>query len=421
MRALALAAALLCIGPGLFLTSVEAVAAPPPNDNFANATLLTGNSGSVSVSIADATREPNEPQDQYCSNGTAWYKWVAPAAGELQVLSGGTAEGGFSCAYIFVGSSVGSLSTVPGRYLRVAFSIHTRSIQETVTVVAGQTYYIQTSTRDGFFAPYTTAGFNFSFTQPPLNVVAAVLPNARSVQVGSPATAFATMINTHTTNNVGGCQIVLPQGIPADFQYRAADANNNFTAPVNTPVGIPAGGRQDFVFGVTPTAPLNSLDIPLIFDCIGTAPATSISGLDTFLLSASTTPVPDLMSISATIGNDGIANIPGTTGTGFFTAATINISSTGTVTATVDDNGRNLPLAVALCQTDPSTGACINPATPASSSTFALANNETATFTVFARGAGTIPFDPANNRLFLRFKTSDGVIRGSTSVAVRTQ
>jgi hypothetical protein len=84
MRALALAAVLLCIGPGLFLTSVEAVAAPPPNDNFANATLLTGNSGSVSVSIAEATREPNEPQDQYCLNGTAWYKWVAPAAGELQ-------------------------------------------------------------------------------------------------------------------------------------------------------------------------------------------------------------------------------------------------------------------------------------------------------------------------------------------------
>ena len=115
MRPLALAAALLCIGPGLFLTSVEAVAAPPPNDNFANATLLTGNSGSVSVSIAEATREPNEPPDQRCPNGTAWYKWVAPAAGELQVSSGGSAEGGFSCAYIFVGSSVGSLSTVPGR------------------------------------------------------------------------------------------------------------------------------------------------------------------------------------------------------------------------------------------------------------------------------------------------------------------
>ena len=40
---------------------------------------------------------------------------------------------------------------------------------------------------------------------------------------------------------------------------------------------------------------------------------------------------------------------------------------------------------------------------------------------MFVQGQGTVPFDPANNRVFVRFKDGDGIIRGATSVAVRTQ
>jgi hypothetical protein len=42
-------------------------------------------------------------------------------------------------------------------------------------------------------------------------------------------------------------------------------------------------------------------------------------------------------------------------------------------------------------------------------------------FGIFVQGNGTVTFDPAANRIFVRFKDDGNITRGSTSVAVRTQ
>ena len=99
--------------------------------------------------------------------------------------------------------------------------------------------------------------------------------------------------------------------------------------------------------------------------------------------------------------------------------ATVNLGASGSITASADTGAATLPVNISLCQTDPANGQCISGIGP--SVTTQINANATPTFGIFVQGNGTVPFDPAANRIFVRFKDTGGVIRGSTSVAVRTQ
>jgi hypothetical protein len=78
-----------------------------------------------------------------------------------------------------------------------------------------------------------------------------------------------------------------------------------------------------------------------------------------------------------------------------------------------------LPLTLTLCQTNPQTGACINPSVPASSVSLTINAGETPTFSIFAQASGSIPLDAATKRIFVRFREGT-ILRGATSVAVTT-
>ena len=129
-------------------------------------------------------------------------------------------------------------------------------------------------------------------------------------------------------------------------------------------------------------------------------------------------PIVGIALGAATFGNDGIVNIPGANGTGAFAVATVNVGVGGSITAMADTGSATLPVNIFLCQTNPATGQCIS--TIGNSVTTTINANATPTFAVFVQGDGTVPFDPAANRIFVRFG-SNGVTRGSTSVAIRTQ
>jgi hypothetical protein len=248
---------------------------------------------------------------------------------------------------------------------------------------------------------------------------AAVLPSSRSVQVKTPATVFATVINTGQAI-ARGCSIAPLTSVPASFAFQTTNtATNQITGFPNATVDIAAGAAQSFVLALTPTATFPPTEVQFSFNCANSDPAPINVGLNTLLLSASVTSVADIVALAATTTNDGIVNISGTNGTGAFAVATVNVGASGSITASADTGSATLPLDISLCETNSANGQCISTIGPTVATT--INANATSTFAIFVQGNGNVPFDPAVNRIFVRFKDGSNVTRGSTSVAVRTQ
>jgi streptogramin lyase len=248
---------------------------------------------------------------------------------------------------------------------------------------------------------------------------AAVLPLSRSVQVGGvPASAFATILNAGP-GKASTCTIAPATVIPASFVFQTTDpATNALTGTANTPADIPAGAGQSFVIAFTPNAAFAPTNVAFTFGCANANPAASVSGIDTLVLSASSSPVPDIVALAAS-GDPGYVDIPGAKGTGVFAVATINLGAGGQISVSADTGAANVPVVLTLCQTNPSTGACFTTPTPNIVTT--IAANATPTFGIFAAGSAAVPDLPAINRVFVRFTDAGGALRGETSVAVRTQ
>jgi hypothetical protein len=268
-----------------------------------------------------------------------------------------------------------------------------------------------------------------AFAQPdsgaPTSIVAAVLPSSRSVQVDTTATALATIINAGAVTATS-CGIELLSSIPANFSYQATDpATNALISTPDTPVDIAAGKLQTYVFSLTPNAPIAPIEIEFSFDCSNTNPATTIVGVNTLQFTVSETPVPDIIAMAAgTKGYwAGTVVIPyWDPRTGAFAAATTNLGASASITVSADTGNAALPMTITICQSDPATGACL--AAPTSTVTLTIDTNATPTFNIFVEdnsvpdpsGAGR--FDPAVDRIYLWFRDQEGIVRGSTSVAV---
>jgi hypothetical protein len=105
---------LLCCGVallGALLTAGPAAAAPPANDNFANATALSGSSLTTSGTNVQATKQAGEPKHAGDLGGASvWYVWTAPSTGTFSV---DTCNSDFDTLLaVYTGSAVNALTEV---------------------------------------------------------------------------------------------------------------------------------------------------------------------------------------------------------------------------------------------------------------------------------------------------------------------
>jgi subtilase family serine protease len=73
-------------------STTEIITAPSnlPNDNFANATVLSGTSASVTGTNVGATHELHEPYVEKTGGKSVWYSWTAPASGTVTLTTAGS-------------------------------------------------------------------------------------------------------------------------------------------------------------------------------------------------------------------------------------------------------------------------------------------------------------------------------------------
>ena len=81
------------------------------NDDFADAEVISGESGSVFLTTAGATAEGSEPQAFYWSGGpyfSVWYEWTAPSDGRYAFRAGSDLHD--TLIAVYTGASLGSLT-----------------------------------------------------------------------------------------------------------------------------------------------------------------------------------------------------------------------------------------------------------------------------------------------------------------------
>jgi Peptidase family M23 len=252
-------------------------------------------------------------------------------------------------------------------------------------------------------------------------LASAVLPGSRSVQVGQTATVFATVLNPSEVE-ASGCWISPAAPIDGRFEYReTSPVTNAVIGDRNAVFDIPASGSRSFVISITPAdgSVADSLDLSLRYKCDNSDAANIVPGVNSILLSFGPQPVPDLIAISLTPSGDGILRISDENSAAAFATAVSNVGAAGTLTVRPAATGGATSMRLRICETDSATGACLSPASETISRDFA--SNETASFAIFGRAQGeAVAFAPATTRIQLIAEDAAGIVRGSTSVAVRT-
>lgn len=165
------------------------IAVAPPNDNFANATTLAGESAQASGRNNSGSLEPGEPRILGLAGGASlWYKWTAPRNARFQVSA-------FSYDFdtllaVYTGSALDKLTLVTANDDTMSTAdIKNVDSRCNLDAVAGTTYYIQadtkaTAVRGSVIVTLTDSLWQFSTDGGDITATPAIAPDG-SIYVGA--------------------------------------------------------------------------------------------------------------------------------------------------------------------------------------------------------------------------------------------
>ena len=137
----------LCVLAGALAGASPAMAAPPPNDNFANATVLaSGTSATITGTNVEATTESGEPLCCFIDK-TVWYRWTAPKTGKYRVDL--CASNFNTFLKVFKGTAVNALENVAESNNDPGCGPDGSRSRLTFVALAGQRYELQMGSNGG--------------------------------------------------------------------------------------------------------------------------------------------------------------------------------------------------------------------------------------------------------------------------------
>jgi hypothetical protein len=222
----------------------------PPNDNFANATVIQGVSGAALEDSSKATKEAGEPDMLPGNSGgvggkSVWYRWTSPVNGSVTFDTEGS--GYDTIIAVSTGNTLATLSRlaqnddiVPGEFT---------ASRLTLNVTAGVTYQI---TIDGFNngagAEFGIIEFNWSAT--------GTVPSPTPTPTPTPSFNITGRVLDPGNNGISGFRLVLDgpnlvTGLP--HAPVLTDSSGNFQFSQLTPGGTYTVRPDDTRFNVSPT------------------------------------------------------------------------------------------------------------------------------------------------------------------------
>ncbi len=212
--------------------------APPPlvssgNNNFANATVMSGTSISATGSNVGATKEQGEPIVAANVGGkSVWYSWTAPNSGMVSLNTEGSTFD--TLLGVYTGTTVNKLSLVASND-DVGFGDLTSAVA--FKAVAGTTYHFVV---DGYRGAAGTIKLNLSMTAPPANdnfANGAVLTGRTASWLGTNVGATKEAGEPTLKGNTGGASVWFTWVAPASGVYSLNTLGSDF----DTTLGVYTG------------------------------------------------------------------------------------------------------------------------------------------------------------------------------------